>query len=606
PEILGVGTTGSGRKLVGKILNADLIVDEITAHARAAVYLDPDIDTIIEIGGQDAKFTVMKRGEVVFSQMNAVCAAGTGSFIEEQANKLGVPLDEYADRVMNQRSPLTSDRCTVFMERDLNYLINQGYAVEELLTAVLYSVRENYLRKVAIEGMIGKRVCFQGATAKNKALVGVFEQRLGKEIYVSRFCHLTGALGVCLIMKEDRIRSSHFRGIPIYKEHVPVRTEICDLCSNHCKLTIASVKDEEVAYGFLCGRDYKTPKYKAREAAGFDLLKEREKAFSLSPVYGKKTSLVIGIPMALHMYEESNFWKHFFTLLRVRTIFSNPGKTRFREGKHLAGAEFCAPLESMYGHVKDLAQKADYIFLPVLLESRERTKSRERNYCYYTQFSPSIVSQIEEGRLMDRFLIPEMDFSRPPRIYKKTLYQCLRKVFKEELSYPDISQAWDETESQIRRLSQGWRKRFLTEFRPGEGVSVALLGRPYVVLSPELNKSIPEYFSVRGIKCFFQDMLPTGIRRKGSMEEILKKVPWHFAAGILGSAEYTARTPGLYPVLVTAFKCAPDSFIIEYFKKILEAYHKPYLILQIDEHDSSVGYETRIEAALRSFDNHAG
>ncbi len=179
------------------------------------------------------------------------------------------------------------------MERDLNYLINQGYAIEELLAAVLYSVRENYLKKVAIEGMIGKRVCFQGATAKNKALVGVFEQRLGKEIYVSRFCHLTGALGVCLIMKNDRITSINFRSIPIYKENVPVRTEICDLCNNHCKLTIANVKDEEVVYGFLCGRDYK-----AREAAGFDLLKERENKAQGRKAPGRRGILC---PLRIHV-----------------------------------------------------------------------------------------------------------------------------------------------------------------------------------------------------------------------------------------------------------------------------------------------------------------
>jgi predicted nucleotide-binding protein (sugar kinase/HSP70/actin superfamily) len=127
-----------------------------------------------------------------------------------------------------------------------------------------------------------------------------------------------------------------------------------------------------------------------------------------------------------------------------------------------------------------------------------------------------------------------------------------------------------------------------------------------VILSPELNKNIPEYFSQHNVKCFFQDMMPAGLHRDRVAEEILRKVPWHFAASILGSAEYVAKTPGLYPVLVTAFRCAPDSFILEFFKKIMDAWKKPYLILQIDEHDSSVGYETRIEAAMRSFRNHAG
>ncbi len=604
PEIIGVGTTGSGRKLIGKILNTDLILDEITAHARAAVHLEPDIDTIIEIGGQDAKFTILKHGEVVFSQMNAVCAAGTGSFIEEQAKKLGVQLRDYSDRVMNQKSPLTSDRCTVFMERDLNYLINRGYAVEELLAAVLHSVRENYFKKVAVEGMIGSRVCFQGATAKNKALVSAFEQRLEQEIYVSKYCHLTGALGVCITMKEDGIKLSTFRGIDIYKESIPVRTEICELCNNRCKLTIAGIQNDEVAFGFLCGRDYNTQKYKARQGNDFDLLKERNKIFKFHIPKTKKTGETIGIPSALHMFEERQFWEHFFGLLGIPTLHSNPGMTRLRDGKHLAGAEFCAPIESMYGHVKDLSEKVDFIFLPVMLESRERSSKRERNYCYYTQFSPSIVSQIDDGKLMDRFIIPEIDFSRSSWIYKYAIYKSLKKKIKKCPAYADIHFAWDNTEKLYKKAFQDWKIRFQDEFQPEKGLSVVLLGRPYIILSSEMNKSIPEYFSQRDVKCFFQDMLPTGMHREKETEDILRKVPWHFAVSILGSAEYIARTPGLYPVLVTAFKCAPDSFIIEFFKKILDAHNKPYLILQIDEHDSSVGYETRIEAGIRSFNNH--
>ena len=126
-NVIGAGTTGSGRKFAGKILGADIMPDEITAHARAAFELNPDTDTIIEIGGQDSKFTVMNNGMVTFSVMNNVCAAGTGSFIEEQAKRLGCPLSEYSIRAENARAPLASDRCTVFMERDLNHYLNEGY-----------------------------------------------------------------------------------------------------------------------------------------------------------------------------------------------------------------------------------------------------------------------------------------------------------------------------------------------------------------------------------------------------------------------------------------------------------------------------------------------
>ena len=198
PRLAAVGTTGAGRRFVGQVIGADLMLNEITAHARAAVELEPATDTIIEIGGQDSKFTTLRDGQVTFAQMNTVCAAGTGSFLEEQAARLGVGLSEYSRLAEGQPAPLASDRCTVFMERDINHLLADKYAVEEILAAALHSVCENYLLKVASAALIGQAVCFQGATARNRALVAVFERKLERPLYVSRYCHLTGALGVAL------------------------------------------------------------------------------------------------------------------------------------------------------------------------------------------------------------------------------------------------------------------------------------------------------------------------------------------------------------------------------------------------------------------------
>ncbi len=217
-NIVGTGTTGSGRKFVGKILGADLMLDEITAHASAAHELNPNTDTIIEIGGQDSKFTLMNNGMVTFSVMNNICAAGTGNFIEEQAKRLECPLSEYSQRTENAKAPLASDRCTVFMERDLNYYQNEGYEANEILASVLHSIRDNYLSKVATEGLIGKNITFQGATAKNKSLLAAFEQKLQKPITVSKFCHLTGALGTALELNKENSDSTKFRGLDLYKK----------------------------------------------------------------------------------------------------------------------------------------------------------------------------------------------------------------------------------------------------------------------------------------------------------------------------------------------------------------------------------------------------
>lgn len=604
-DIKGVGTTGSGRSFVGKIIGADLILDEITTHARAAYELRPETDTIIEIGGQDAKFTLMQNGRVTFSQMNTVCAAGTGSFIEEQAKKLDCSLDDYSSKASSANAPMASDRCTVFMERDINQLLSKGYDSNEILATALHSVTENYLKKVASEASIGKNVCFQGATARNKSLIAAFEQRLQQPIFVSEYCHLTGALGTALLLHEQKNTITHFRGLEIYHEHIPIRTEHCGLCTNHCNISLANIKDDTVAYGFMCGRDYDTKKHVTKNKAGFDLLKERKKIAAVKPVKPLKHDITIGLPASLHLFEELPLWKRFFNNLSIRTVTSEPYMESLKTGKCVAGAEFCAPISSHYGHAMYLARQADYIFLPVFLQNRQNSKDAEKQYCYYTQFSASLVFTMKSNGIQDKCLSPFLNFSKGNLYVAHELLNCLKPILKGDINFFAVREAWNEALSFFAGQKEKMVNLFKSHFSKDKNLSVVLLGRPYVVLSKVLNKGIPDIFNGLGVKTYYQDMIPSDDQAPGEMDLMLKNIPWYFASKILETAKVVANTPNLYPVFITAFKCSPDAFIIDYFKKILTRYDKPYLILQIDEHDSNVGYETRIEAAIRSFSNHA-
>jgi len=602
--IAGAGTTGSGRNFIGKIIGADLILDEITTHARAAYELNPETDTIIEIGGQDSKFTMMDHGRVTFSQMNTVCAAGTGSFIEEQALKLNCPLKDYDVKAANVSSPIASDRCTVFMERDVNQLLSKGYSVSEILATVLHSVTENYLKRVATEASIGKHICFQGATARNKSLVAAFEQRINRPIFVSKYCHLAGALGTALLLQEEHQKTGNFRGLQLFGEIIPIQTETCSLCSNRCSISVASVRDDKVAYGFMCGRDYETQKKISRNKSGFDLIDERKKVFSSIRKVRYNRKPVIGIPASLHLFEELPLWEHFFDNLAIRTVTSEKYREALKQGKLVAGAEFCAPIDTLHGDAMYLADRADYIFLPVFLQTHNKPKDSERNYCYYTQFSPSLIYNMKDGELKDKCLSPILNFSKGDNAVALELYESLRDIIP-DITLSSIHTALTKSFSHYNAQKKKLIELFRQQFRDEDNFSVVLLGRPYVVLSPELNKGIPDIFNGLGIKTFYQDMLPADETELAEVETLLKKVPWYYASKILETTRTIAQTSRLYPVLITAFKCAPDSFIIEYFKKILTDSNKPYLILQIDEHDSNVGYETRIEAAVRSFKNHA-
>ncbi len=607
PRIISCGTTGSGRKFIGGIIRADMEMDEITAHARAAYELNPLTDTIIEIGGQDAKFTQMKDGVVTFSHMNTVCAAGTGSFIEELAGRLGVRLEDYQRLAMGKPAPLASDRCTVFMERDINQLLSLGYNVEEVLATVIHSVRENYLKKVASEAHIGDHVCFQGATARNQALVAAFEQRLGKPVYVSPLCHLTGALGTALLLKEEHREPTRFRGIDLYKKEIPVETETCELCLNRCTISVARINGEKQAYGFLCGRDYETRKFVKKGGDGFDLMKERNKLMKVSPARAtaaRSDQPSIGIPATLHLVEDLTYWKVFFRELGVSVHTSEGFKDSLKTGKKIAGAEFCAPVDSMYGHVTHLAGKCDYLFMPVYLEARVKPQGTEQNFCYYTQYSASLA-YLEGEQMKKKLVSPMLNFNKNGEHNARILLRELKRMGFKQVNMARISTALRKADSHVAKLKAGLESRFESAFSGKGEVSVVLLGRPYVILSDTLNKGIPDIFAGMGIQAFYQDMLKVDPDHDSALNNLLDKIPWHFAANILRAAEVICRTPNLYPVLVTAFKCAPDSFILEYFKQMMHLHGKPYLVIQIDEHDSNVGYETRIEAALRSFRNHA-
>ena len=601
----GAATTGSGRKFIGMLMNADLIVDEITAHARAACALNPDTDTIIEIGGQDSKFTLMKNGMVTFSQMNAVCAAGTGSFLEEQAAKLGGQLSAYSQRSEGVAAPLVSDRCTVFMERDTNQLLNKGYSENEILATTLHSVTENYLKKVAVEGSVGDHVCFQGATARNRSLVAAFEQRLGKKIFVSPYCHLTGALGAALLLLEKMPVATAFRGIDLFREHFEIRSESCPVCANRCHISLARINGKQEAYGLLCGRDYDSKRRVSPSAGVFNLPESRERIFSMPPPAEFSGNVVIGLPASLHLFEDLPLWKRFFANLSVKIVSSENFANPVKAGKRIAGAEFCAPIDSMYGHTAWLAGRSDHVFSPVSLQARESDQGQDRYYCYYTQFSAALLHTLQDKSITGKVISPMLDFSKGDAHVIRQLAAALRPILGQAASPGKVRAAFGEAVKFIDDRKKELRDLYKSEFQPENGISVVLLGRPYVVLSKTMNKGIPGIFAGMGIKAFFQDMIAGDERPTDGAGLLLRQIPWSYTVSVLEAAKIAAETQNLYPVLVTAFKCAPDSFIMEYFRKLLNEYQKPYLILQVDEHDSNVGYETRVEAAIRSFRNHS-
>ena len=398
-DILGVGTTGSGRKIVGHVVGADAIVNEISAHVAGAAQVDPSIDTIFEIGGQDAKYMHVVDGHIRDANMNYVCAAGTGSFVEEQALKLGYKVSEAGPAVLGLQPPRATDRCTVFMEQDLAQLIRTGSTPQEAFAAVMVSVVKNYLNKVVGNRYRSRdKIFFQGATARNPALVAAFERLLGVEMVVSPYCHVMGAYGVALltrrVMQEQGRAVSGFRGLDLDQREIALSKDTCELCQNHCAITHTYIDGEEgPSWGYMCGRE---PGERRMRLTPHSRLLRRRRKLWLEAGRGVDVpddAPVVGIPQALSIYTYLPLWRRFFNRLGYRILLSGATTQEIRDlGGLMSGAEFCFPAKGFLGHVASLAAKegVDFVFLPEMKNEVPNEHVTTSTFCPYVQASPSV------------------------------------------------------------------------------------------------------------------------------------------------------------------------------------------------------------------------
>lgn len=252
-KVVGVGTTGSARKLIGTILGANSIKNEITAHAVGAMCTHPDVKTIFEIGGQDSKIIIIDNGVVVDYAMNTLCAAGTGSFLSSQAKRLGIPIEDFGKIALSSNNPTKiAARCTVFAESDLVHKSQIGHRKEDIIAGLCYAIVNNYLNNVGKGKKIMPPIVFQGGVSKNVGVVSAFEDVTGYEINVDRYSHLTGALGAAILSKaEDEIDFS------FDIEDIVFETKgfECKGCSNNCEI-IKVMRDKEIidSWGNRCSR----------------------------------------------------------------------------------------------------------------------------------------------------------------------------------------------------------------------------------------------------------------------------------------------------------------------------------------------------------------
>jgi len=641
-RIRGVGTTGSGRELIGQLVGADTINDEITAHKTGATFvgrtmLDGKVpDTIFEIGGQDSKYISLQDGVVVDFTMNEACAAGTGSFLEERAEELDISIiGEFADLALASRAPIRlGERCTVFMERDVNSYMQRGAVKDDLVAGLAYSVVYNYINRVVRGRNIGDVIFFQGGTAYNDSVAAAFAAVCDKEIIVPPYNGVIGAIGAALLARdkaraveagelpasdtpapegdstlgtyvselenESRAPVSRFRGYDLSKVDYTLHEFICKGCSNACQIQQFTVQGEKTYWGDKCSDRYRKRSKSACKPVIDDLFALRMKLLlddqRLAEV--PEGAPLVGIPLAMFAWESLPFWRTLLARLGYRTILSDPTNKRIvQAGLDTVVAEPCFPIIVAHGHVAELlAGDLDFVLLPNIVSMETRWMDNESHLCPWHQTLPFVVRQAPAIRGRgDRLLTPTVHFREGRKRAARELGEFFggrgkppREVAR---AVEGAFAAQDAFNDAILRAG----REALAKLDRSSATGVVICGRPYNVHDAGVNLSVAaklrDYYGVNCIPLDFLDTSAVDIR------DINENMYWDLGRRVLAAAKIVGEHPSLHIIYITNFKCGPDSFIRHFIRR---ASGKPFLSLQFDGHSNDAGMMTRCEAYLDS------
>ena len=608
-QVLAIATTGSGRNVVGDFLSADLVIDEITAHGRGAVTVDPLVDTVFEIGGQDSKYIRIDRTHPLDFDMNKVCAAGTGSFLHELANKMRINIvGEFQEAALAAEEPVSlAERCTVFMESDLASYAQKGAGREDLIAGLCYAIVQNYLNRVVGKRHVGQRIMFLGGPSLNQGIVAAFEQVLKRPLVVPKHREVMGAFGAALAVREAWERgevSSQNRDLGKLAQMVVDHTEsICRAdrkCHNECKLKIYSFGGRKSVWGGDCGR------YEVNLTKGERLInafQEQQRLFSealegkadrpgeLSEVRRHSGSApAVGVPLALHSLEWGVMWVHLLAELGFRVLLSPATNNRLvLKGVESMTAETCFPVKVFHGHVHHLLDEVELLFLPNVINTPTPQPEDRGLLCPLVESSQYMVRsalQIKASRLIrptlhlkdgPQALVDEMRNAIPTtlRPSRARMLEVLKLAWSKQLAFRE------------RMMERG--EAILRDIPEDEPVWI-VSGRPYNLYDERLNLQLGRQLARLGIRALPMDFLRLD-------DEDLSDFPrmyWGLGARVLRAAKRIARTRGWYGVHLTNFSCGADSFIEHFYQHILQ--NKPSLILELDEHSAVAGLLTRVEA----------
>jgi len=590
-RVVQAAVTGSGREIVSIYLDNCTAFNEILAHARAARELVPDVDTLFEIGGQDAKFVALQAGIPVDYSMNDGCSAGTGSFLEEAAaSDMQVPIEQLGPLALSSASPVAfGERCAAFINSEVRSALQQGVPRADVLAGLVYAIVENYFSRVVGARQIGRTVLLQGGVALNPAVAPAVAALAGVNVTVPPNPELMGCEGAAR-MVSDLLSSG---AVPAWERNLAsfgqIRMETkapfpCPACENRCQVQRFLLGGRTLAFGGLCSKWEMVRRPKTlRHAEGRDLVALRQELMfqAFAPAAPERPRGRIGLPLALTTYELYPLYARFLTGLGYQVVLSRSG-----QGSRRTSAPLCYPAELMHAAVDDLlAQAVDFVFLPYLREFPGGPNGHGY-VCPITQDLPGVISGFFESASA-RILTPEMGLA--PSLATVTRQEVISLGARLGVSAAQASQSWSAAMAHQAAFERSYREAIGQALSEIHGPAVVLVGRPYAAYAPEVNLSVPRKIATRGFTVIPGDAL-------SSETPLSERNVWHYTQSVMAAVEYSRRHGDRYVCDISCFSCGPDAITHHRLRSQLDG--RPFCFLEIDSHTAHAGIETRIGAFL--------
>ena len=607
------GVTGYGEKLIQTALNIDLGEIETIAHFTAAKKFEPNVTSIVDIGGQDMKYIRLKNGAIDSIMLNEACSSGCGSFIETFSKSLGLEIKDFVNQALHSKRPVDlGSRCTVFMNSKIKQAQKEGYTVGDISSGLSYSVIKNALQKVMkirdVE-TLGNKIVVQGGTFYNDAVLRAFEKIVGKNVIRPDIAGLMGAYGMALIAKEQfetnmdmEYHSTITKLEDLDKLDIKITHTRCNGCENHCKLTINTFSNgKRYISGNRCekGAGVVTNNQKLPNLVKY----KYERLFSYTPLSEKEaTRGTIGIPRVLNMYEDYPFWFTFLTNLGFRVIISEKStrKTYEKGIESMPSESVCYPAKLSHGHIESLIEQGiKTIFYPCIPYSRKEYEKADNHYnCpIVISYSEVLKNNVENLKRDDiKFLNPFLPFDTQ-NLVKKILELDEFKEYK--FTKKELTIAAEKAEAEYQKFKDDIRKKGTETVKYLEEHNlkgIVLAGRPYHI-DPEINHGIDTLITSLGLAVLTED----SVSDKTEVKRPLRVVDqWVFHARLYAAADFVGKHDNLELIQLNSFGCGVDAVTTDQIEEILVSFGKMYTLIKIDEVNNLGAVKIRVRSLLAS------